>query len=43
MDEKKNIQKYLDNLTYFQIAFKMCRKITSTKPERNDRYSWKQN
>ena len=40
---KKNIQKYLDNLAYFQMAFKMCRKITSTKTERNDRYSWKQN
>ena len=24
MDEKKNIQKCLDNLVNFQMAFKMC-------------------
>ena len=41
--KKKNIQKCLYDLEYFQMAFKMCRKIIDRKAKRNDRYSWKQN
>ena len=43
MDEKKTIQKYLDNLVDFQMAFKMFRKTIGTKVKRNDKYSSKQN
>ena len=39
----KTIQKYLDNLVDFQMAFKMFRKTISTKAKRNDKYSSKQN
>ena len=35
---KKNMQKCLDHLVDFQIAFKMCRKTIGTKAQRNDRY-----
>ena len=43
MDEKRNIQQYLDNLVDFQMAFKMCRKTISPKAKRNEIYSSKQN
>ena len=35
---KKNMQKCLDHLVDFQIAFKMFRKTIGTKAQRNDRY-----
>ena len=43
MDEKKTIQKCLDNLVNFQGVFKMCRKTMGTETKLNDRYSSKQN
>ena len=36
---KKNIQKCLDDLVDFQMAFKMCCETISTKAKRNYRYS----
>ena len=42
MDEK-NMQKCLDDLVDFQMAFKMCRKTIGAKAKTNDRYSSKHN
>ena len=40
---RKTIQKYLDSLVDFQMAFKMFRKTIGTKAKRNNKYSSKQN